>query len=193
MKRMNAVMAALFLLIPATSSALEAKDPAPCAPVSAHNDLVKKTFRYSVGGYGGDFRVKPIRTQNYERLGEMRACWKRVYREAYVVEKRVWRRERATYRDYAYLDRITPYGEWAIPEYVVRRESWNSGKYNAINHGGCGGRGCYGYAQFDWAWWTGACAKYARMYGSWQSPAAQHRCAYYLMNNGGLYTHWPTA
>ena len=48
-----------------------------------------------------------------------------------------------------------------------------------------------GFADYSWidaAWFRGACAG---MGDPW-TPAAQHRCAHYLMNNGGT-RHWVTA
>lgn len=70
-------------------------------------------------------------------------------------------------------------GRWAIPAYIVMRES--GGDYGAYNARGCGGRGCIGAYQIDAQHFApgGECA------GMGTSPAGQDRCAATLWKQGG--------
>jgi hypothetical protein len=70
-------------------------------------------------------------------------------------------------------------GKWAIPAYIVQRES--GGDYGAYNAGGCSGHGCIGAYQIDAAHFApgGECARKGTC------PAGQDRCAATLWKQSG--------
>lgn len=199
MRKIATLVAALTFSLaaaPAEAAPDRGATDAPCGTVYEHNQKAVKVFAVRVGGKGGDFHGhKPTEKQLYD-LAVMRTCMKRADRSKYKLMRGAYEKRAAKNREYRYLDRITPYGEWGVPEYVVNRESATASPpyYRAYNPppGGCSGNGCIGYAQLDADWFNRGCAPFLR-YGSVWSPAVQHRCVNYLMQNGGLYTHWPTA
>lgn len=157
-----------------------------CGSVHNHNALVKKTFRYWVGGNGGDYHAKPTVKKNLPRLGAMRACWKRIYKPAYKVERRVFRREALARHFYAYIDTITPYGEYAIPNYIVQRES--GGSYTARNPSSTAGGA---YQQLDSTFHAVGGANYPGSHDAAQAPPwEQHKTAARLWAGGSGSGHW---
>lgn len=75
-------------------------------------------------------------------------------------------------------------GAYAIPSYIVMRES--GGSYGAYNPTGCSGHGCIGAYQLDAAHFRagGACA------GMSTSPAGQDQCAATLWDGGRGASNW---
>ena len=134
-----AVVLVLLLIVAALADAAP-DDPAPVttAPVAQaepckvvtwkrYGRAVKRTWRYS--HRNGDFRAgaKP-KARGQRRLGRMRRhCDPRAEREAKML--RHVQRRRAEWRFHARIDRLTPYGPWAIPVPIVRCEGgvngWN--------------------------------------------------------------------
>lgn len=178
-----ALVSAAALAVPSAAPAVPTygAQVMTCPSVHEHNALVHRTLRYSVGGHGGDFHAAPIKKANLKRLGAMRACWKHTYRKAYNVERRVWNREKATWTRYAYLDRITVYGEYVVPYWIIERESHF--QYTANRNDGCGNSnpGCYGAYQIGKDHWQRACA------GLGTDPAGQHECANAIMHGRNGY------
>lgn len=184
-----ATLAAIFSS-GATAAAQGPLEQVSCQTVRAHNQLAKRVLRADVGGRGGDFHGHKPTDRQLARLGSMRACMKRTDRAKYRLARGAWEKRAAINREYRYLDAITPYGEWAVPEYIILRESGTSGFYRAYNPppGGCSGHGCIGAYQIDADWFNRGCAG---MGDPW-TPAAQHRCAAYILRVQGI-NAWSTA
>ena len=96
---------------------------------------VKRTWRFSERD--GWFRAKPKPGRKaQQRLGRLRAkCDPRQERKEKM--RRYVGKRRAAWRFHAYIDRITPYGKWAIPPYIVGCES--GGAWGAYNPSGASG------------------------------------------------------
>lgn len=80
---------------------------------------------------------------------------------------------------------------WAIPEYIVYRESRCN--FHSVNQTGCGGFTCVGAYQFDLRHWIpqdqggwGGCAHF----GDWTVPENQHACANQMSRGGTNLAPW---
>lgn len=157
-----------------------------CPSVRDHNQLVRHALTFTHAG--GDYRASSVPRNRLYRIGGMRACMKRVDRAKYRLMRGAWAKRRTVWAFHARIDRLTPYGEWAVPSYIVGRESGYS--YRAYNPppGGCSGNGCIGAYQIDADWFSRGCAG---MGDPW-SPAAQHQCAAYILRVQGIHA-WATA
>lgn len=138
---------------------------------------VKKIYRHSVGGYGGNYIARPkVTGDQRKRLARKARCASNGkvtrHRRDKIAE------ERDEWKLYRYLDQITPYGEWAIPSYIVYCESKYS--YTVVNS--IGAEGAYqvipstedGY-NCDLSW-----------------PGGQHICARRIMDAAGS-SQWDCA
>lgn len=78
---------------------------------------------------------------------------------------------RVEWRFYRYIDRITPYGEWAIPTSIVGCETGYTYSYTIWNSSGSGASGAYQIMHGTWlAYGGGRWASHA----AYAPPYAQH-------------------
>jgi hypothetical protein len=128
-----------------------------------------RTFRFWVGGHGGDYRAAPVIRHRAKKLWRLVNCSRRPEllrkRTAEVVRtKRIW-------RWYHHLDVLTPYGEWAIPTSIVGCETGWTWSYTVFNRGGSGASGAYQIMPGTWAAYGGRRFASAAAYAP---PYAQH-------------------
>lgn len=156
-----------------------------CVKPKTHNDLVRKTLRF--WHRGPDYRAIPVNHDRLDRLGSMRSCAKRLDAGSYKRMRGFWDHRKTRYDLHRRVDLATPYGPWAVPPYIVMRES--RGDRCAMNPTSTAG----GYYQFlDSSWYA------AGGVGSWAPghPAAcapdwmQHLAAARLWNGGAGASHW---
>lgn len=140
-----------------------------CAQVvtrAEYRRAIKRTYRFS--HYGGDYRARPTVTNRERRaLARMRRC--SPTRTAHVARLRGVRQRKRAWRFHRRIDRITPFGEWAIPTSIVMCES--HGNYRAWNNGGSGASGAYQIMARTWYAYGGG--RYASA-AAFAPPWAQH-------------------
>lgn len=188
-----------FALLPAAAGQDTTAEPAPPAPTAEPPQPVPQPYWerhgcarpvsggeytrrlrrvYRFGDRGGDYWASNVTPRQLARLAHMRRC-------ALSPRSRAWRRRQARsraadWRFHREIDRITPWGEWAIPTYIVMCES--GGVYTKWNYGGSGASGAYQIMGRTWAGhgglrWASAAA-YAPDY-------AQHIVAARIWASGG--------
>jgi hypothetical protein len=155
-----------------------------CATPKRHNDIVRHVLRFS--SRGGDYRASTISRSQLERLGEMRACAKRLDRAAYKRMRGFWDRRSDRWAFHRHIDIITPYGEWAVPPHIVARES--GGSYTARNPTSTAGGA---YQQLDSTFHSVGGTDYPGTHDASQAPPwEQHVTAARLWNGGAGASHW---
>jgi hypothetical protein len=186
-KRVSAILLAVVLSVAFITSAYSAEpqqEPAeagsiaptvitPCqqAPWAKYRRAVKRAWRYSVGGYGGDYHAgsKPSQ-QTRQRIGKMRRQCTSEQRQA-----KMWRhvsRRKQQWRFHRYIDRITVYGEWVIPPYIVACESgYNYRRWNTASTSYSRASGAYQDLRSTWLAFGGG--RYADV-AAYAPPWAQH-------------------
>lgn len=152
---------------------------AACATVRAHNQYLRTALRYS--HRGGDYRAGRVTRHQLAKLGGMRSCLKRSDPAKYRLARGAWSKRSAQWAFHRHIDQITIYGRWAIPEYIVMRES--GGNRCAQNPSSTAG----GYYQFLTSTW--------RAYGGRGSAACapdweQHEVAARAWDGGRGSSHW---
>jgi hypothetical protein len=164
----------------ATQTQPQATHQRPCPTRWEHRRLLRQSVRYS--NAGGDYHASPIKASSRHRLALMRKCAQDQKRwSALKQERRDYRHKMKAWRFHRYIDQITPYGEWAIPTYIVMRES--GGDPCAANPNSTAG----GYYQFLYTTWT---AYGGSSSGPTCAPAwEQHLIAYRAWNDPGT-DHW---
>lgn len=152
----------------ATTTATPPPKP-PCSyKRSTYRWYVRHAFRYSSSG--GNYVAFPVRKHYVHRATEIRHCAKILGQpHAYHAMLHSWNVRKRSWHFYAYIDSITPYGEWAIPSYIVMCES--GGVYSKWNLGGSGASGAYQIMSGTWARWGGNRWASAAAYAP---PYAQH-------------------
>lgn len=123
-------------------AATVAPDPAAAAtPICqyskhAYRWHLHKAFRYS--NAGGNYVAFRTSKHHLFTATELRRCAKeRGDKAAYHRMLAMWHARKQRWKTYAYIDRITPYGKWAIPWPIVRCES--GGSWTAANPSGAQG------------------------------------------------------
>lgn len=160
-------------------------EPKPCPKVKTHNLLVKKTLRYSERN--GDYRYRPASEKRLAKLGSIRACMKKQDVKKYRTMRGAWEKRKVKYDFHKRIDLLTPYGKWAIPEYIVMRES--GGDICAKNPSSTAG----GYYQFiDSTWYSyGGNGNYGGSHPAACAPAwHQHEVAARAWAGGSGQSHW---
>lgn len=121
-----------------------AAKPACVFKASTYRWHVRKAFPYSSAG-GNYVAFKKLKHHLF-RATELRRCAKGSGHEiVYYHMLNMWHKRKQRWNQYAYIDRITPYGKWAIPWPIVRCESGGSwgarnasgaeGPYQLLGHG----------------------------------------------------------
>lgn len=172
-------MAPFVVLGTASSPAQQDPAPPPCQSVRAHNQYLHYVLRYS--HHGGNYRATTPTRHQLGKLGRMRSCLKHTDRAKYRLARGAWSKRRAKWAFVHHIDVITPYGKWAIPEYIVMRES--GGNRCAQNPSSTAG----GYYQFLTSTW--------QAYGGRGSAACapdweQHEVAARAWDGGRGSSHW---
>lgn len=128
-----------------TATAPTPPPPPPCIySKSAYRWNVRRVFRYSSAG--DNYVAFKVRKHYVKRATYLRKCAKTLgVPQDYRYMLKYWHHRKAQWRLYAYIDRITPYGKWAIPWPIVRCESGGSwraanpsgaiGPYQLLGHG----------------------------------------------------------
>lgn len=147
-----------------------------------HNWLARQSIRYS--SHGGNYVAAQVSRATILRMAQMRSCAKRAgEHRKYQAMRNVWRSRIGRWHFVRSIDAATPYGEWAIPWYIVSCES--GGDYTQWNLGSTDPRrasGAYQIIKSTWyrhggAQWASAAA-YAPDY-------AQHIVAGRIWRSGG--------
>jgi hypothetical protein len=110
---------------------------------------LRSTYRFWVGGHGGDYRAVEVTKRQRKKLHRMRECSLNGKVRARRQDRTADRRERWAF--HRHIDQITPFGEWAIPPYIVMCES--SGVYTKWNSGSTSrsrASGAYQYLESTW-------------------------------------------
>lgn len=188
--RLTAVLAGLALAGAAPAVAQEPTTPEPVEPVltywqengcDAPTRGYRKALRraYWFAHAGGNYRHADVTSKGRRRLAGLRAC-ARSPKAREAMLKRTTKRKRR-WRFHRRINLATPYGEWAIPGYVVGCES--GGDYTEWNHGGSGASGAYQIMGGTWYAYGGgryaSAAAYAR-------PWQQHLVARRILRGQGL-------
>lgn len=128
-----AAVAALLFAGPATSAFPESRIPPRCQghdhPATEQRTLARQVFKLSrwenpEPGPGAKKTMRRLRSCAAPSVRkEMREDWRKMKRQLYR------HREQKLYE--AKIDAVTPYGNWAIPEYIVMCES--GGDFSAYN------------------------------------------------------------
>lgn len=143
--------------------------------VSTYRKSLKRKMRYRI--VNGDFRAHRYRSKNSRKLGELRECARTNKTRKSMLK--IHHRRKKQWRWVAYIDRITPYGKWAIPPYIVMCES--GGAWSAYNPSGASGP----YQLLGWG---------APMPANTTArQATHHRIAARLWAGGRGASHWVCA
>lgn len=144
---------------------------------------LNRYVRYTHRNY--DYRAFPVSKKRMKRLRHMRGC--AASNKAHARMMAATRTRTKAWRFHRLIDQITPYGPWAIPQYIVMRES--HGNLCARNPKSTAG----GFYQFlDGTWYSYG----GRNYGGDDHPAAcapawhQHIVAARAWNGGAGSSHW---
>lgn len=135
---------------------------------------LRSTYRFSARG--GDYRAKPV-TKGRRKLKRMRECSRnrRVHRNRIKSH----RSRVESWRFHRRIDRATPFGEWAIPAYIVMCES--GGNYRAQNPSSSAS-GAYQFLTSSWH--ANGGGRYAS-HAAAAPPWAQHLIAHYYYSRAG--------
>jgi hypothetical protein len=146
---------------PASQEAAPQHTAAPkCPSVRAHGRYARRASRFTHAG--GDYRAGRWHPKMVRKLRAMRVCQRRAgHTRMYWTMRRAYKHRVANWKFHRYIDRITPYGEWAIPGSIVMCES--GGNYRKWNYGGSGASGAYQAMHGTWIAYGG---------GRWASDAA---------------------
>lgn len=94
---------------------------AACPTVRDHNQLLRGTLTYS--DRGGDYHASRPTARQFDRLGSIRSCLKHTDNGKYRLARGAWTKRKTAWAFHRHIDDITVYGKWAVPEYIVMRES----------------------------------------------------------------------
>lgn len=126
---------------------------------------LRRVYRFTDAG--GNYRAARVTKKARERLERRRKC---AYSKKARSNMRRATKERAkSWRFHRKIDRLTPFGEWAIPAYIVMCES--GGNYRAWNQSGSDASGAYQFLGSSWRAWGGG--RYASA-AAYAPPWAQH-------------------
>lgn len=189
----------LILAIPASGQAPIASFSTPSlAPLVApkqdcptrweHRQLLRKSVRYSATN--GDYHASPINPKALHELGVMRKCAAETRNwDALRQERKDYRAKMKAWRFHKYIDEITPFGAYAIPTYIVYRES--KGTRCIINQQGSDAGGWYQILNSTWTGGGGRpIARRTRSYADCAPAWEQHLVAHRLWNGGSGSSHW---
>lgn len=175
---------------PTTTTAPEPAKP-KCKKPWEHNRYARYVLQF--GHSGPNYWAKAPTEKRLRKLGNMRACVKKAGNTvAYKKMRHYWEHRQKRWAFHHHIDAITVYGAWAVPPYIVMRES--HGNICAKNPGSTAG----GYYQFiDSTWYSvGGRGDWGGGYWSgYKHPAAcapawmQHEAAANAWN-GGNNSHW---
>lgn len=178
----SAALVAVFVVLGATApaSAPLAEQPPQCAKVRDHNRYARYVLRYSARN--GDYHASTVTDRQLGKLGAMRSCAKHTDRGKYRLMRGAWNKRRTSWAFHRHIDQITVYGKWAIPEYIVMRES--GGDACAKNPQSTAA-GYYQFLSSTWAAYggTGGTAMCA-------PPWEQHEVAARAWDGGRGQSHW---
>ncbi len=157
----------------------------PCPTRWDHRKLLRKALRYRVRGV--DYTADAIHEWPMKMAGRARGCarerhnWSALRQEKHDLKVRL-----KTYWFYKHIDQITPYGAYAIPAYIVMRES--RGDPCARNSSSTAG----GLYQFlDGTWYAYGGSSNGTSYPAACAPAwEQHEVAARAWAGGAGSSHW---
>jgi hypothetical protein len=183
MRQIRGLIVALSLTllgsVMGTAFAQAPPEPTPTCPTNHEYKVVlKRTYQFSERG--GNYRAKKPWPRRVRKLRDIRACQKSNHTGRYPDMRRVLRKRLKEWRFHRYIDRITPYGEWAIPPYIVYKESRYH--YAVWNRGGSGASGAYQIMRGTWA--ANGGLKFASD-AAYAPPWAQHIVAHRLYISRG--------
>lgn len=175
MRRLVLALLAALLVAGSTAGVAGGKHTEPrkaaaegcvATPWPTYKHAVRRAWRFSVTSVG-DYHAGPRpSSERLTRLRDLRRCHtERTHRLMYRMAKH----RAARWRFHRYIDRITPYGEWAIPGSIVMCES--GGVYTKWNYGGSGASGAYQAMQRTWLHFGGG--RWAT-HAAYAPPFAQH-------------------
>lgn len=170
---------------PPPNTPVQAPDPAaparPACTVTMHRYHVALRWALRYGDRGGDYYALSIKPRAAKRVVAMRKCvseFGSTYQHRLML--RDWRKRKHEWNFARYIDHVTPYGEWAIPTYIVMCES--GGDYGVPNKGGSGATGAYQIMDDTWARQGGL--RYAKR-AMYAPDYAQHIVAGRIWASGG--------
>lgn len=121
----------------------------------------------------------------------MRACLKRSDPAKYRLARGAWSKRRDRWAFHRHIDAITPYGEWAIPAYVVMCES--GGDYTQWNLGSTSPDRASGAYQIIGPTWRGYGGLEYASKAAYAPAWAQHIVASRISNGGTSTSQWDCA
>lgn len=149
-----------------------------------HNQTVRQVLTFS--SRNGDYHASRVTARQLAELGQMRSCMKRTDRGKYRAMRGAWTKRKTVWAFHRHIDQITPYGKWAIPEYIVMRES--RGDFCAANPQSTAG-GAYQFLDSSWQAFGGT--MYPRRHPAACAPAwEQHEVAARAWDGGNGASHW---
>lgn len=177
-----ATVVVLFVPTAMGQSAASQQDPAAGISEARKPCLVtqKQHRRYIRAVY----RRENVSKRSLNRLQKMRRCAHspKAARNMRQLQRSERRQRRARIR----VERCTPYGKWAIPAYIVMRES--RGIRTARNRSSTAG----GYYQFiDSTWYAYGGSRYNDSHPAAVAPAVEQHCvAHRAWAGGSGSSHW---
>lgn len=125
MRRMTLLVIAVSIIAaPNTSVARPDVAQHQCPTAQEHNRYARYVLQFSDNN--GDYHASRPTAHQLRKLALMRSCAKQedaIHPFWYPSEHSYWKHRSARWAFYKHIDEITVYGKWAIPEYIVMRES----------------------------------------------------------------------
>lgn len=170
--------AAISTIVVTTIVPADAQQAPVAAQCPAGNMSVAQYRDYARAVYRRD----TIKTDAIGRLRYMVRCQHSAWATRQVTQLR--KRFKAQRIERKRADRCTPYGEWAIPGYIVMRES--RGDPHARNSSSTAG----GFYQIiDSTWWSAGGTHYADSHPAAVAPEAEQHCVAHRLWAGGAGSH----
>lgn len=175
---------AVALFVPATSSQSTAPPQDPTAGISEPQKVCLVTQKQHRRYVRAVYHRENVWKRSLRKIQKMRSCASspKAARNMLKFQRGQGKTRRARIR----ADRCTPYGEWAIPAYIVMRES--GGKIDARNEDSTAG----GFYQFiDSTWWAYGGTRYNDSHPAAVAPAEEQHCVAHRAWAGGAGSgHW---
>lgn len=176
------IVAASIIAAPTSgqTGGVEVQAETACVKPFEHNRYARYVLGFS--HTGGNFKASNPTKRQLNKLGSLRACVKGNGTPAYGKMRHYWEVRRDKWAFHRHIDQITVYGKWAIPAYIVYRES----RYNrCAKNPSSTAAGYYQFLDSTWAAYggTGGTAQCA-------PSSEQHEVAARAWDGGNGSSHW---